>query len=84
MNRHDPRKGLSTEDMEKIFRAKVFRTFPEDPAAVQKALREGVTVETNSNLGRAIQKFVREKLGTKAQQSSKGFGIGSLKVLLGG
>ncbi len=84
VNRYDGRNGLSTDDMEKIFRAKVFRTFPDDPAAVRSALREGVTVPTSSELGRSIRDFVRSIAGTKAEVSSKGFGIGSLKVLLGG
>ena len=84
MNRYDARKGLSTDDMEKIFRAKVFRTFPNDAAAVESALREGVTVPSNTELGRSIRDFVHTLAGTTAKETTKGFGIGSLKVLLGG
>lgn len=84
VNRYDARNGLSTDDMEKIFRAKVFRTFPNDSAAVESALREGVTVPSNTELGRSIRDFVRTLAGTTAKETTKGFGIGSLKVLLGG
>lgn len=75
---------LSLSDMEKIFRASVHATFPEDRAAVAAALRDGDTVADNSDLGGAVRKFVKDFVGKTPQSDSGGFGVRVFKELLGG
>lgn len=82
VNRFDRRAELSTEDMEKIFRASVQATFPEDSAAVLRAHREGGPVAEGSELGKAIKRYVSDKLGS--QPRATGGAFGTLKQLWGG
>ncbi|MBI1355339.1 MAG: response regulator [Acidobacteria bacterium] len=82
VNRVDRRAELSIEDMEKIFRASVTATFPEDNSGVERALREGTVVADNSDLGKKTRQFVAELLGKKPKQA--GGALGAFKSLLGG
>ena len=83
VNRVSRRTDLATGDMEKIFRAKVYTTFPTDTAAVMHALREGQAVAENSDLGKSIARFAEEIAGAQSNES-KAFGIGVIKELLSG
>lgn len=82
VNRVSRRQDISIEDMEKIFRAGVAATFPDDPWAVTKAQRAGVAIADNTDLGRAVRTFVGRLVGVK-RESSPG-ALGSLRQLLGG
>ena len=82
VNRFDRRAELSVEDMEKIFRASVQATFPEDSSAVLHAHREGGAVSEKSDLGRAVKRYVADKLGR--QPAPSGGAMGALKQLWGG
>jgi len=82
VNRFDRRAELSTEDMEKIFRASVQATFPDDTASVLRAHREGGPVAESSELGKAICRYVADKLGR--QPVSPAGALGTLKQLWGG
>lgn len=82
VNRFDRRAELSTEDMEKIFRASVHATFPDDTASVLRAHREGGPVAESSELGKAIKRYVADKLGS--HPVSSGGALGTLKQLWGG
>lgn len=82
VNRFDKRSDLSTEDMERIFRAQVFAKFPDDPLAVLTAHREGSLAPENTELGRAVKKFAADEVGSGPSSAPSGFG--ALKQLLGG
>ena len=82
VNRLDRRAALSIEDMEKIFRATVAATFPEDASGVQRALRDGAAVAENSDLGKRTRQFVAELLGKKPKPV--GGALGAFRSLLGG
>lgn len=84
VNRLPRRSELSLSDMEKIFRASVHATFPEDSAAVLTALRDGDTVADNSDLSGAVRKFVKDFVGKAPQRESGGFGVRALRELLSG
>ena len=84
VNRVPGRSELSQADMEKIFRASVHATFPDEPAAVHKALREGEPLAGGTDLGRAINKFVQDIVGKPDEQEGGTFGVRALKELLGG
>jgi pilus assembly protein CpaE len=84
VNRLERRAELTVEDMEKIFRAKVHTTFPEDPAGVARALRDGEPLADNSELGRGLSKFVRGLVGDRSGNSPRASGVGALKELLSG
>lgn len=84
VNRVPRRSELAQGDMEKIFRASVHATFPDEPAAVQKALREGEPLSAGSELGRSIHKFAQDIVGKPVEQDGGGFGVRALKELLGG
>ena len=84
VNRLPRRSELSVSDMEKIFRASVHATFPEDRAAVMTALRDGDTVTDNSDLSVAVRKFVKDFVGKATQPERGGFGVRALKELLSG
>ena len=84
VNRVPRHQELSVSDMEKIFRATVRATFPEDRDAVARALREGTTLAEGSELNRSIRKFVKDFAGTPAEEVRGGFGMGALKELLSG
>jgi pilus assembly protein CpaE len=84
VNQLPRRAELSLGDMEKIFRASVHATFPEDRAAVSIALREGNTLPDSSDLSRAVGKFVRDFVGNAPPQERVGFGVRALKELLSG
>ncbi len=81
VNRLDRRADLGVEELEKVFRASVHSTFPNDPAAVEKAQREGVPVARNSELGRSVSRFVQPYCAP-AKPSGKG-AIGALRQLWG-
>ena len=78
------RSELSQADMEKIFRASVHATFPDEPSAVQQALREGEPLPGGSDLGRAIGKFVHNIVGESRENEAGTFGVRAFKELLGG
>ena len=84
VNRFEKRPELSREDMEKIFRAPVHALFPDDSAAVGAALREGVPVGENTDLGRSLGRFVKKFLGDQAAPASKSPRVRTLKELLSG
>jgi pilus assembly protein CpaE len=81
VNRAGGRPPLSQQDMEKIFRAPVHWTFPEDAAAVARAQREGDTVAEGSDLGKSLKQFV-DGLAAEPERESVG-GLGALKQLWG-
>jgi Flp pilus assembly CpaE family ATPase len=84
VNRVRRRGELTRADMEKIFRASVHATFPADPEAVNRALREGVSVAEGSELGKSVKHFVTGLLGKEASKEQRGaFGLEALKELLG-
>lgn len=82
VNRLHRRSELSIEDMERIFRANVASTFPEDSPGVQRAQREGSTVAESSELGRIARRYVADMLGKKPKPA--GGALGAFKNLLGG
>ena len=84
VNRMRTRAEVSLADMEKIFRASVHATFPNDPAAVHKALREGAPLAENCELSKHLRKFVTDTLGQEKRPAPRSFGVRALKELLGG
>ncbi|MEZ5391827.1 MAG: hypothetical protein R2724_02880 [Bryobacterales bacterium] len=82
VNRVERRADISSEDMEKIFRASVHATFPEDSGSVLRAQREGALLNDSSDLGKAITRFARSILGAKPKQVAGAFG--ALRQLWGG
>ena len=74
VNRLERRSDLSTEDMEKIFRASVHATFPDDGTAVLRAQREGSLVAEASDLGKSVRRFARGVVGAKPKESAGAFG----------
>jgi len=81
VNRLERRSDLSPEDMEKIFRASVHATFPDDPSAAQKAQRDGLTVAENTEFGKALRRYVTGIVGETDEPAPQG--IGALRQLLG-
>jgi pilus assembly protein CpaE len=81
VNRVERRSDLSTEDMEKIFRASVHATFPDDPSTVLRAQRDGALVAETSELGRGVQRFARAIVGAKPKPV--GGALGTLRQLWG-
>jgi pilus assembly protein CpaE len=83
VNRVERRAEISTADMEKIFRAPVHTSFPDDPQGVAQALRDGVPLADNSNLGKSVGKYAAGLLhgGQTALRSS---GVKALKEILSG
>ena len=67
--------------MEKIFRASVHATFPDDAGAIQKSQREGTTVAENTELGKALKRYAASMVGKKDEPAAQG--IGALRQLLG-
>jgi pilus assembly protein CpaE len=84
VNRMERRADLSTADMEKIFRASVHTTLPEDAQGVERALRDGIPLADNSDLGKAISKYVSTIVGSGAGAASLSSGVKALKELLSG
>ena len=84
VNRMRTRAEVSLADMEKIFRASVHASFPNDPAAVHKALREGAPLAENCELSKHLRRFVTDTLGKDKRPAPRSFGVGALKELLGG
>ncbi len=84
VNRSEKRPELSREDMEMIFRAPVHAFFADDTAAVSAALREGVPVGDNTDLGRSLGRFVKKFLGDPVASPSKGPRMRTLKELFSG
>jgi pilus assembly protein CpaE len=82
VNRVDRRSDLSTEDMEKIFRASVHASFPEDSSAVLRAQREGALLPESSDLGKSVRRFVRGLVGAKPKEAAGA--LGTLRQLWGG
>jgi hypothetical protein len=83
VNRTDRRRDLSSEELEKIFRASIHRTFPDDAVAVEKAQREGEPLAETSELGKTIRGYVQGILGA-AGGSPANSRLGALKHLWGG
>ncbi len=83
VNRVDRKRQLSVEELEKIFRATVHATFPEDPLAVEKAQRDGEALPDSSELGKSIRSFVEGVLGAAPAEDGSGR-LGVLKQLWGG
>lgn len=83
VNRTDRKRELSRDELEKIFRASIHRTFPDDPVAVEKAQREGEPLPETSELGKTIRSYVQGVLGAggAAPASSR---LGALKQLWSG
>ena len=83
VNRIEKRSELSVEDMQKIFRATVHTTFPDDTAGVDKALRDGVPLAENSEFGKSISRFVQSLLAQETKAASEATGVRAVKELLG-
>ena len=83
VNRIEKRSEFTLSDMEKIFRASVDATFPDDPQAVHRALRDGAIVADNTALGKSIARFAKGFLSAE-RSAAKPQGMGALKELLGG
>ncbi len=84
VNRVERRADLSTADMEKIFRASVHTSFPEDAQGVARALRDGVPLADNSDLGKTVGKYVSAILASDSGSPSRSSGVKALKELLSG
>lgn len=84
VNRLSKRTDLSIEDMEKIFRSSVHATFPDDPAGVSRALREGAAIAENTALGKTVKEFAGAMLAARKQATAKSLGVGALKEILSG
>lgn len=82
VNRTDRKRELSIEELERIFRASIHRTFPDDPIAVQMAQREGEPLPETSDLGKTIRSYVQGLVGATAEPASSR--LGALKQLWGG
>jgi Flp pilus assembly CpaE family ATPase len=82
VNRVERRSDLSTEDMEKIFRASVHSTFPEDASSVLRAQREGALLTESSDLGKSVRRFARGVIGAKPKEAAGA--LGALRQLWGG
>ena len=82
VNRFERRSELSTEDMEKIFRASVHTSFPDDVPAVLRAQREGALLSESSELGKSVRRFVRTLIGAKPKETAGA--LGALRHLWGG
>ena len=83
VNRIEKRSELTLADMEKIFRASVDATFPDDPQAVHRALRDGAMLADNSPLGKSIAHFAKG-FSSVENSMAKPQGMRALKELLGG
>jgi Flp pilus assembly CpaE family ATPase len=83
VNRTDRKRDLSSEELEKIFRASIYRTFPDDPIAVEKAQREGEPVAETSELGKTIRSYVQGVLGAAGARPANSR-MGALKQLWSG
>jgi pilus assembly protein CpaE len=83
VNRTDRKRDLSSEELERIFRASIHRTFPDDPIAVEKAQREGEPLPETSDLGKTIRSYVQGILGEAGATPANGR-LGALKQLWGG
>ena len=84
VNRMGARSEVSVADMEKIFRASVHASFPQDTSAVQKALRDGAPLIENCELSKSLRKFIDKTLGNTMRPATRTFGVRALKELLGG
>lgn len=84
VNRGEKRSELSVEDMQKIFRAPVHATFPDDTADVDKALRDGVPLAENSEFGKSVSRFVKGLLAEETKVAPEAAGIRGFKELLTG
>jgi len=84
VNRMERRADLSTADMEKIFRASVHTSFPDDAQGVARALRDGVPLADNSDLGKTVSKYVATIVGSDAGAPSRSSGVNALKELFSG
>jgi pilus assembly protein CpaE len=82
VNRVERRSDLSVEDMERIFRASVHSTFPEDASAVLRAQREGALLAESSELGKSVRRFARSLIGVKPKEVAGA--LGALRQLWGG
>ena len=83
VNRTDRKRELSSEELEKIFRASIHRTFPDDPVAVEKAQREGEPLAETSELGKTIRGYVQGVLGAAGARPANSR-LGALKQLWSG
>jgi pilus assembly protein CpaE len=83
VNRTDRKRELSSDELEKIFRASIHRTFPDDPAAVEQAQREGEPLPETCDLGKSIRGYVQGILGA-AGATPANSRLGALKQLWGG
>ena len=84
VNRVEKRSELSVEDMQKIFRAPVHTTFPEDAASVDKALRDGVPLADNTEFGKSISRFAKGLLAQETKKAPETMGVQALNELLSG
>jgi pilus assembly protein CpaE len=83
VNRVERRADLATADMETIFRAPVHMSFPDDPQGVARALRDGVPLAENSELGKAISKYAASLLQSN-DANSQAAGVKALKEVFSG
>jgi hypothetical protein len=83
VNGVERRADLSTADMETIFRAPVHMSFPDDPQGVARALRDGVPLAENSELGKSISKYLASLLESN-DANSQTTGVKTLKEVFSG
>jgi len=84
VNRFDRNSEITTEDMQTIFRTAVAHTFPSDPPAVERAMRDGVPISDSSALAKRIGAFVDRFLGEQERPAAKPAAVRALKELLSG
>jgi pilus assembly protein CpaE len=83
VNRADRKRELSVDELERIFRASIHQTFPDDPLAVEKAQREGEPLPEKSELGKSIRSYVQGLLDPQATETDRSR-LGALKQLWDG
>ena len=81
--RVERRAEISTADMEKIFRAPVHTSFPDDRQGVARALRDGVPLADSSDLGKSVSKYVAGLL-SGGEAASRSSGVKALRELFSG
>ena len=84
VNRFEKRSELSVEDMQKIFRAPVHMTFPDDRAGVDKALRDGVPLAENSEFGKSMGRFIKGLLADQTKAAPEAPGVRAFNELVRG
>jgi hypothetical protein len=82
VNRLSKKEGIATADMEKIFTCPVYSAFPNDYFALHKVVTRAEPLGTETELGRALERF-GAKAANLAAAERKGGGplVGSKPAL---